>query len=350
MDTSEQPLTYKCFLCYAPSFVGSTDGSSISAAASVSQYNVECSRCGNYKISSRAAKIISGRDLTKIQRANISGFISENQNYLIKEDDLDFLQSLRTPSHSEKAVKLMRRISREVPTAGESFMINYWAIPTIIQKIEATTGNNFPNDPAFDKQCRESLLWLAVVWSQKAEEFIFILRTYLYETLGLLGAGEIDGYYTITPKGWEFVENLKAPDSNSSSAFVAMWFDASVHSTWLEAIKPAVEDAGYEPIRIDKVEHNNRIDDEIVAGIRACKFLVADFTGQRGGVYFEAGLAQGLGKQVIWLCKKDDLANVHFDTRQYNFIVWQVDDLPQLRFALKNRIEATIGKGGFRKA
>jgi nucleoside 2-deoxyribosyltransferase len=107
--------------------------------------------------------------------------------------------------------------------------------------------------------------------------------------------------------------------------------------------------AKYKPVRIDKVEPNNRIDDEIVAGIRACKFLVADFTGQRGGVYFEAGLAQGLGKQVIWLCRKDQLNDVHFDARQYNFIRWETDNLPQLRIDLRNRIEATIGKGSFHK-
>jgi len=36
-----------------------------------------------------------------------------------------------------------------------------------------------------------------------------------------------------------------------------------------------------------------------------CRFIVADFTGQRGGVYFEAGYALGLRKPVIWTCKRD---------------------------------------------
>jgi nucleoside 2-deoxyribosyltransferase len=129
-----------------------------------------------------------------------------------------------------------------------------------------------------------------------------------------------------------------------------MWFDESVHEAWLEAVRSAIEDAGYKAIRIDKIEHNNRIDDEIVAAIRSCNFLVADFTGQRGGVYFEAGFAQGLGKQVIWLCREDELSNVHFDTRQYNYIKWQPSELHQLRIALRNRITATIGKGTFPKA
>jgi hypothetical protein len=73
--------------------------------------------------------------------------------------------------------------------------------------------------------------------------------------------------------------------------------------------------------------------------------VVADFTGQRGGVYFEAGLAFGLSKQVIWTVRKDEVSKLHFDTRQFNHIVWSPNELPQFRVALRNRIEATLGKG-----
>ena len=37
--------------------------------------------------------------------------------------------------------------------------------------------------------------------------------------------------------------------------------------------------------------------DRIIAQIRASKFVVADFTRNRGGVYYEAGFALGLGSQ-----------------------------------------------------
>ena len=82
-------------------------------------------------------------------------------------------------------------------------------------------------------------------------------------------------------------------------------------------IEPAVKDAGYEPVRIDRTEHADKIDDRIIAEIRRCRFLVCDFTcgllpdekaesGKtaiaRGGVYYEAGFAHGLAKRVIWTC------------------------------------------------
>jgi nucleoside 2-deoxyribosyltransferase len=67
---------------------------------------------------------------------------------------------------------------------------------------------------------------------------------------------------------------------------------------------------------------------------------VADFTGHRGGVYYEAGFALGLGRPVIWTCHKDHLTQAHFDTRQYNHIEWS--DSRELRERLRNRILATI--------
>ena len=85
------------------------------------------------------------------------------------------------------------------------------------------------------------------------------------------------------------------------------------------------------------------INDEMIAQIRAASFVVADFTGHRGGVYFEAGFALGLDLPVIWTCRKDHMKDLHFDIRQYNTIDWE--DSEDLATRLQHRIEATVGKG-----
>jgi len=278
----------------------------------------------------------------------MSGFIRENQGIRIQVEDLDILESLRTPTVGEKALKLVLQIAREHPSPGQGFVINYWALKNLLKKINEDTQAEYTLELEFTKSCQSALYWLAVAWATDYFELEFLLRHYLKGTKGILDDWKSNGWLVVTPQGWDFLDNLKTSETKSETAFVAMWFDPSVHTAWLEAIGPGIEGAGYEPIRIDKVEHNNRIDDEIVAAIRACRFLVADFTGQRGGVYYEAGLAHGLGKQVIWLCQEDDLAKVHFDTRQYNFIVWKPDELPELKARLRNRIEATLGKGSYR--
>ncbi|SRR6266478_9216932 len=87
----------------------------------------------------------------------------------------------------------------------------------------------------------------------------------------------------------------------------AMSFAAEMSEFYDKAIEPAVRQAGYEPIRVDRREHANSIDDEIIGNIRKARFMGADFTGQRAGVYFEAGMMNGLGRTVVWMCDKREL-------------------------------------------
>ena len=154
----------------------------------------------------------------------------------------------------------------------------------------------------------------------------------------------------VTHKGYARYEELQRKSVDSSLAFVAMWFDSSMDAVYNEAIAPAIRDAGYDPVRVDNVQHNRKIDDEIIALIRQSRFVIADFTAgkpeePRGGVYYEAGFAYGLGREVIYTCQHDFKGALHFDTRQYNHIFWEEDKLSEFRKALQNRIEATIGQG-----
>jgi hypothetical protein len=155
----------------------------------------------------------------------------------------------------------------------------------------------------------------------------------------------------LKPPGYSRLAVLEGTNRDSKRAFVAMWFDPSMGEAYDNGIRPAIEDAGYEPIRIDRTEHNNKIDDEIIAEIRRSRFLVADFTegttGARGGVYYEAGFAHGLNIPVIFTCRGDMIGNVHFDTRQYNHITWASPS--DLRERLAMRIAATLGDGPLKR-
>jgi hypothetical protein len=144
----------------------------------------------------------------------------------------------------------------------------------------------------------------------------------------------------LTFRGWERAVELSKAKPVSRQAFVAMSFQTDLYSVWLEGIAPALEAVGYEPIRVDTRQTNDKIDDKIIADIRRSGLVVADFTGHRGGVYFEAGFALGLGTPVIFTCRADDLEKAHFDTRQYNHLVWQ--DAGGLKRQLIDRIEATL--------
>ena len=139
------------------------------------------------------------------------------------------------------------------------------------------------------------------------------------------------------------VDELTAERGRSEEVFIAMSFSPQMTSAYEAGLQVGIERAGYVPIRVDRTEHVNRIDDEIVARIRRSAFVVADFTEQKSGVYFEAGFALGLNLPVIWSCRQDDIGNLHFDVRQYNCIDWT--DEADLANRLRLRIEAIVGQG-----
>lgn len=140
--------------------------------------------------------------------------------------------------------------------------------------------------------------------------------------------------------GAKRLAELHSNDISGDQAFVAMWFDPSMDAAYSEGIAPALVAAGYRPMLIKDKEHNNKIDDEIFAEINKSGLLIADFTGHRPSVYFEAGYAKGLGRPVIFTCRDSDISSAHFDTRQYSHITWGSPE--QLKERLIRRIEATM--------
>ncbi|MFT5885377.1 MAG: nucleoside 2-deoxyribosyltransferase [Arcticibacterium sp.] len=158
-------------------------------------------------------------------------------------------------------------------------------------------------------------------------------------------ANSKDGHYLVlirfTFDGLSKVIQINEQASQSKRAFVAMSFSPDQRET-RETIKNAIKECGYDPILIDEVRINSEttINDAMLSEIKQCKFLVADFTQLKNGVYFEAGYALGLGKPVIYLCRTSDFENAHFDTNHYAHILY--DDLSFLKERLRDRINVWI--------
>ena len=153
----------------------------------------------------------------------------------------------------------------------------------------------------------------------------------------------------VTVDGYARIDSLKTGSVDSSQAFVAMWFDDKMDDAYEKGIKPAIEQSGYTPMRIDRKPDVDKLDDDIIAEIRRSRFLVSDMThgddGARGSVYFEAGFAMGLRIPIIYTCRSDLMDEVHFDTRQYAYIVWKKGEEAELQRPLLQRIRARIGEG-----
>jgi nucleoside 2-deoxyribosyltransferase len=316
------------------------------AAAEVytGRHHADCIRCGRYTISSEASAFLEAKPLDARQIANASGYIRENPGITIIENSLMFLRALRAPSVAERATKLLTWLARQHPAVGEKIQIPHGR--HVHQFLERSGGSDIQGmNEARAKQLARFLDPIAVSSSVSPAEVDFLIGAYLKTEEQFVELDQSGAHLsvTITARGWKHLDAL--PAGTSSVGFVAMWFADEMTPVWEQSFNPAITDAGYKAQRIDKEEHNNKIDDEILASIRAAKFVVADFTKQRGGVYYEAGFAQGLGKPIIWTIRQDDLKDIHFDTRQFNHIPWEFSALTDFKLALQRRIEASFGRG-----
>lgn len=287
---------------------------------------VVCPTCGKYRFSfdvlnffagldsshdnrryklSNAMRVVSERAVGRRDNSFLPLYSSDDLNRILQDSDLPVQDKLRA---------LLSHLGKLSEFPG--------------QIVEFDSDHDYPVLDA--KNPEESEFYMQSL----AEQRLVILEEKTFDTIGIP--------IKVSAEGWLELDRITQSGGESSNGFIAMWFDPS-RTAFEAAMNEAITDAGYVPVRVDRVEHLNRIDDEIIAQIRLAKFLIADLTRQRNGVYFEAGFMLGLGRPVIWVCDKSDLGNVHFDTRQYNTIDYS--DTEELRSRLQFRIEANLGKG-----
>ena len=272
----------------------------------------DCARCGKYWLFQSGHSFLRNSD--PVGRANISGFVYD-QNKLGLE-----------PKLTRGLLKQI--VSRPLPSVGERAERLLIEVVRCQKKLGDHVDVYVP-------------WWIAATYSLDEYELQFLVR--MLSEKGFIRQLSESGECEILPNGHVEADNLNRRMRQEDKAFIAMSFDPLLLAAYEHGFRIGIMRAVYDPIRMDRVEHVNRIDDEIIARIRTSLFVVADFTGHRGGVYFEAGFALGLGLPVIWTCRKDDMKHLHFDVRQYNTIDWESYD--ELASRLQHRVEAMIGKG-----
>lgn len=281
---------------------------------------LECPRCGKFTITGTAARMASAQQLGP----KLSAWIRDRTEaaVTVPEINSNTLKNVEPglPNYnvSEKQLILLRSIARKTAYPGEAIKI----------------------DLHFD---------YPLAWASGPDEFRYLLRSAIQRGLvtrtdgSPLLADATDYHFEIAPSGWDFLDKNARPSVISDQAFVAMAFAEELTPAWETGIRPALSRARFRPYRTDAEPHIDRIDAKIITEIKNSRFMIADVTMQRPGVYFEAGYAIGLGLPVFWCVRSDDLANVHFDTRQYNHIVWQTEK--DLEDQLYLFVTAIVGSG-----
>jgi nucleoside 2-deoxyribosyltransferase len=268
-------------------------------------------------------------------RLRLSSYIFEHPEITVNSELISNLGDLAQPSVSERAEKIFRMVAKMHPSIGQVIDLPWGSWDTaFLNSLNGVSQSHEKGRVAY------FMPLMACSWSTQIREITYLLSEVIVKEHGWL---QQDGYqFQITPRGWA---QLGSPSGSglSRKAFVAMSFRPDLLPFYEQVIHRAIEQTQHIPLRIDRKEHVNRIDDEIIASIKGSRFAVCDFTDHKNGVYFEAGFALGFGIPVIWVCKASDLGSSHFDTRQYNAVTWDDHALEDAARRLEIRIRAVVG-------
>lgn len=144
------------------------------------------------------------------------------------------------------------------------------------------------------------------------------------------------------------IPQIKAPEIKTRhQVFVAMMFDDERQRLYKDVLKPVVNGLNFAITKVDDEEYEGSIIGRIVDDISDSIILISDLTGNRGGVYYETGIAKGLQLcnhpiRIILTCNKEffDKDKVHFDVQSENIILYSSDE--EYRQRLTSRIQAII--------
>ncbi len=288
----------------------------------------DCSRCGQYTMSQQ---LTYSSKLAEIDKGKLSGIIrhgadasqhNQYSEYITRDNVKLLVESSGAPTTVDEQIEvLIRCIAARAPNYAQMTPVEgvgVWAARAYM--LETGLFQKFVSDVQESSE---------PVWQcKKGTDGTMKLR--------------------LTLVGWRKLRELKQTKGTGRQCFVAMWFHPRMFEIFDQAIKPAIEEEGFSPYLVGTDQHDERIDNRILSQIRKSRFMIADFTGLRGGVYYEAGFAEGLGIPVLWSCNEswntvhfsqeaematvDNCAEfvsvapwrdkIHFDIRQLPFIFW----------------------------
>lgn len=111
----------------------------------------------------------------------------------------------------------------------------------------------------------------------------------------------------------------------TDQCFVMMPFAPPLGGYYETIYKPAIEKAGLQAVRADAdIFGAGKIMNQVWAGIRAAKVLVAELTQRNPNVFYELGLAHALRKPVVLVSSNEE--DVPFDLHHIRVIYYDVSD------------------------
>lgn len=286
---------------------------------SADSYHYKCSVCGPFTITRTALHNLRTERLTEKKSAILSHAIRRMQKQNswpeINPKILDIImENNYLPSPAEQADNLILWIGDNIEAPGIEISV----------------------DPDLHK---------AIIGAVNNKNFHFIVSSLIKQGLVLSQYDTAKRPVTLSFEGWQHYELIKRGALDSRKAFMAMPFGNDlIDKVYRDYFKKAVEQTGFNLLRIDEKPKAGSIDDRLRVEIRTSRFLIAELTGGNHGAYWEAGFAEGLGKPVIYTCERSYFKNegTHFDTNHLHTVLWEPNKLDEAAERLKITIRASL--------
>ncbi len=292
---------------------------------------VQCPVCGTYRISGTAVDLLEHWPLTDEKRLAMAFAVRRmtDDRPELPFFTSDALRALRDTSALPAPEALLDEIvlwfGRHSATIGHTFQVSYAEYRTIL---------GAANPLAFD---------FVAEWMLSSRYFEGVKLKALSPTpIPLVNC-------RLTPAGWSRYAELSRSHARSRQGFMAMRYgDSELDALVANHFVPEVRKAGFELRRLDQGQPAGLIDDQLRVMIRTSRFMVCDLTHGNRGAYWESGFAEGLGKPVIYTCRKDVFDDrqhehhPHFDTNHLVTVIWDPSDPATAATRLKDTIRATL--------
>lgn len=125
-------------------------------------------------------------------------------------------------------------------------------------------------------------------------------------------------------------------------ASAMMPFDAGFAEVF-DSIRQAADNAGLRCRRADDIWENAAIIQDVVALIDRSRIVICDCTGKNPNVFYEAGIAHTLGREVILITQNEQ--DIPFDLRHLRYVRYlnNIEGRAALTEALEARMQTILG-------
>ena len=141
----------------------------------------------------------------------------------------------------------------------------------------------------------------------------------------------------------EAVFGPMAVDDRRPNAFIAMQFSEPYNEVYRDAIRPLVEEIGYEPMRVDDISRPGIILNDIWNQLTEASVVIAEVTESNPNVYYEIGVAHALRKPTILLAQRG--TKLPFDLGPHRCIFYDntIPGRAKLLDSLRTSLSSVLG-------